>query len=39
MKNSFEQGQYEAEEIGKQIFAEVKRLLLTQVLRDIKADV
>ncbi|CAF3343994.1 unnamed protein product [Rotaria socialis] len=39
MKYSFEQGQYEAEEIGKQIFAEVKRLLLNQVLRDVKSDV
>ncbi|CAF3768913.1 unnamed protein product [Rotaria sordida] len=39
MKNSFEQGQYEAEEIGKQIFAEVKSLLLNQVLRDVKSDV
>ncbi|CAF0979209.1 unnamed protein product [Rotaria sordida] len=39
MKNSFEQGQYEAEEIGKQIFAEVKHLLLNQVLRDVKSDV
>ena len=32
MKDSFEQGKYEAEEIGEQIFAEVKRLLLSQVL-------
>ncbi|CAF1106072.1 unnamed protein product [Rotaria sp. Silwood1] len=39
MKDSFEQGQYEAEEIGKQIFAEVKSLLLNQVLRDVKSDV
>ncbi|CAF5149155.1 unnamed protein product, partial [Rotaria sp. Silwood1] len=39
MKDSFEQGQYEAEEIGEQIFAEVKRLLLNQVLRDVKSDV